>query len=330
MGGGPDRPGLTQRAPDPGARPASPRPAIIVAGPTASGKSALALAIARAFDGVVINADSMQVYRELRILTARPGEAELALAPHRLYGVLSAAERCSAGRWRQMAEAVAAETDRLPVFAGGTGLYLRALTEGLSEIPPVPGEIAAEGAAKLSALGPAGLHAELAALDPIMAGRLAPGDSQRIYRAWTIRQATGRSLAEWQATPPSGGWPCLTLVLVPPREALYAACDARFAHMMEQGAMEEVRALLALGLDPTLPAMRAMGVRELAGVIAGRTNLAAAIAAAQQTTRRYAKRQMTWIRHQMPDARIIGTQFSERILPEIFNFIRHFLLTTPA
>src|SRR5262249_52001388 len=158
MGGGPDRPGLTQ---GPSARPASHRPAVIVAGPTASGKSALALAIARAFDGVVINADSMQVYRELRILTARPGAAGLALAPHRLYGVLPAAERCSAGRWRQMAEAVAAETDRMPVFAGGTGLYLRALTEGLSEIPPVPGEIAAEGAAKLSALGAAGLHAEL-------------------------------------------------------------------------------------------------------------------------------------------------------------------------
>jgi tRNA dimethylallyltransferase len=327
MGGGPDRPGLTK---SPGRRPAPRRPAVIVAGPTASGKSGLALAIARAFDGVVINADSMQVYRELRILTARPGEAELALVPHRLYGVLAAAERCSAGRWRQMAEAAAEEAGRLPVFAGGTGLYLRALSEGLAEIPPVPREVAAAGAAKLAALGAPGLHAELAALDPVMAGRLAPGDSQRIYRAWTVRRATGRSLAEWQAAPPSGGRPCLTIALTPPREALYAACDARFARMVEQGAVEEVRALLALDLDPALPAMRAVGVRELAGVVAGKESLQTAVGAAQQATRRYAKRQMTWIRHQMPEARIFEAQYSERILPEIFHIIRQFLLTTPA
>ena len=324
MGGGPDGPGLTP--PDLGRRPA-----IVVAGPTASGKSALALAIARAFEGVVINADSMQVYRELRILTARPGPAELALAPHRLYGVLPAAERCSAGRWRQMAEAAAMEAaDRLPVFTGGTGLYLRALTEGLSDIPPVSEEVAEVGAAKLSVLGAAGLHAELAALDPVMAERLAPGDSQRIFRAWTVRQATGRSLADWQAIPPRDGWPCLTLILLPPRDALYSACDARFARMVEQGAVEEVRALLDLGLDPSLPAMRAVGVRELGGVLAGKEKLEPAVAAAQQATRRYAKRQMTWIRHQMPASRIIEAQFSERILPEIFKIIRHFLLTTPA
>ena len=325
MGGGPDRPGLTPS--DLTER----RPGIIVAGPTASGKSALALAIARAFDGVVINADSMQVYRELRILTARPGPAELALAPHRLYGVLPAAERCSAGRWRQMAEAAAMEAaDRMPVFTGGTGLYLRALTEGLSDIPPVSEEVAEAGAAKLSALGASGLHAELAALDPVMAERLAPGDSQRVFRAWTVRQATGRSLADWQAIPPHDGWPCLTLILLPPRDALYSACDVRFARMVEQGVVQEVRALLELGLDPSLPAMRAVGVRELAGVIAGKETLETAVAAAQQATRRYAKRQMTWIRHQMPASRIIEAQFSERILPEIFNIIRHFLLTTPA
>ena len=324
MGGGPDRPGLTPSDP-------KRKPAIVVAGPTASGKSALALAIARAFDGVVINADSMQVYRELRILTARPGPAELALAPHRLYGVLPAAERCSAGRWRRMAEAAAMEVaDRLLVFTGGTGLYLRALTEGLSDIPPISEEVAEAGAAKLSALGPGGLHAELAALDPVMAERLAPSDSQRIFRAWTVRHSTGRSLADWQAIPPRDAWPCLTLILLPPRNALYSACDARFARMVEQGALEEVRALLDLGLDPALPAMRAVGVRELAAVLEGNATLETAVAAAQQATRRYAKRQMTWIRHQMPASRIIEAQFSERILPEIFNIIRHFLLTTPA
>jgi len=336
VGGGPDRPGLIAApglisAPGPISAGRERRPAIVVAGPTASGKSALALAIAREFAGVVINADSMQVYRELRILTARPGEAELALAPHRLYGILPASERCSAGRWRHMAEAAAAEAgDRLPVFVGGTGLYLRALTLGLAEIPAVPAAVAEEGTVLLAERGASGLHAELARLDPVMAGRLAPGDSQRIYRAWTVRQATGRSLAAWQETPPAGGWPGLTFALTPPRPELYAACDARFQGMVEQGAVEEVRSLLALGLDPSLPAMRAVGVRELGEVIAGRRDLPSAVAASQQATRRYAKRQMTWIRHQMPEARFIEAQFSERILPEIFNFIRHFLLTTPV
>ena len=325
MGGGPYRPGLIS---PPGSISPERRPAIVVAGPTASGKSALALAIAREFAGVVINADSMQVYRELRILTARPGEAELALAPHRLYGVLPASERCSAGRWRGMAEAAAAESgDRLPIFVGGTGLYLRALTLGLSEIPGVPAAIAEEGRVLLAERGASGLHDELVRLDPVMAGRLAPSDSQRLYRAWTVHQATGRSLAEWQAVPPVGGWSSLTFALTPPRGELYAACDARFHEMVEQGALEEVRSLLELGLDPSL---RAVGVRELGEVIAGRHDLPSAVAAAQQATRRYAKRQMTWIRHQMPAARFIEAQFSERILPEIFNIIRHFLLTTPV
>jgi len=328
VGGGPDRPGLIS---PPGSISPERRPAIVVAGPTASGKSALALAIAREFAGVVINADSMQVYRELRILTARPGEAELALAPHRLYGVLPASERCSAGRWRRLAEAAAAESsDQLPIFVGGTGLYLRALTLGLSEIPAVPAAIAEEGRVLLAERGASGLHAELARLDPVIAGRLAPSDSQRLYRAWTVHQATGRSLAEWQAVPPVGGWPSLTFALTPPRGELYAACDARFHGMVEQGALEEVRSLLELGLDPSLPAMRAVGVRELGEVIAGRHDLPSAVAAAQQATRRYAKRQMTWIRHQMPEARFIEAQFSERILPEFFNIIRHFLLTTPV
>jgi len=330
VGGGPDRPGLSlipgPVAPD--------RTAIVVAGPTASGKSALALAIARELGGVVVNADSMQVYRELSVLTARPGPAALAAAPHRLYGVLPAAERCSAGRWRVMAEAAAAEarqTRRQPIFVGGTGLYLRALTEGFAPVPEVPAEVAAEGARRLAALGPAGLHAELVHLDPVTAGRLAAADSQRILRAWTVFRATGRPLSEWQAEAPAGGgWRSLTIALTPPRAALYAACDARFCRMVEEGAVEEVKSLLALGLDPGLPAMRAVGVRELAGAIAGRTSLPAAIAAAQTATRRYAKRQMTWIRHQMASAYLVPEKFSERILPDIFAKIRHFLLTAPA
>ena len=213
----------------------------------------------------------MQVYRELRILTARPGEAELALVPHRLYGVLPAAERCSAGRWRRLAEAAAAESgDRLPIFVGGTGLYLRALTLGLSEIPAVPAAIAEEGRVLLAERGASGLHAELARLDPVMAGRLAPSDSQRLYRAWTCtRRPAARS--------PNGRQSRLRRLAQPDlrpdcrRGASSTRPAMRGSHgMVEQGALEEVRSLLALGLDPSLPAMRALGVRELGEVIAGR------------------------------------------------------------
>jgi tRNA dimethylallyltransferase len=305
------------------------RPIIVVTGPTASGKSALALAIAEQFSGMVVNADSMQVYRELAILTARPGAAALAAAPHRLYGVLPAAQRCSVGRWRELAlDAIAAEPERLPVVTGGTGLHLRALSNGLAPVPDIPKEVLDLGNERLELLGPEQLHRELAALDPEMAARLAPGDSQRVLRAWCVYRSTGRSLAAWQAeTEPAGHRPMLAIALMPPRSELYAACNARFSSMIAAGAVGEVEALLALGLDPGLPAMKAVGVRELAEVLRGRLALAKAVAAAQQSTRRYAKRQITWIRHQMPEVYTIDAQFSERILPPIFAIIRQFLLT---
>ena len=289
----------------------------------------MALAIAEQFSGVIVNADSMQVYRELAILTARPGPAALGAVPHRLYGILPAAERCSAGRWRELAlGAIAAEPDSLAVVTGGTGLYLRALSAGLVAVPDVPDAVLAQGRGKLKALGPEGLHRELASVDPEMGARLAPGDSQRVLRAWCVYQATGRSLASWQAEMgPSGSGPMLVIALMPPRAELYAACDARFSAMLAAGALEEVEALLALNLDPSLPAMKAVGVRELAEVLSGRLALAKAVAAAQQATRRYAKRQVTWIRHQMPEAHIFAAQFSERIVPPIFAKIRQFLLT---
>jgi tRNA dimethylallyltransferase len=318
MGGSASRPRLTGRS--------VATPPIVVAGPTASGKSALALAIARQFDGIVVNADSMQVYRDLAILTARPEAEALAAAPHQLYGMLPATERCSAGRWHHMAVALMAEApERLHVVVGGTGLYLRALMEGLAPIPDVPASVAADGAARLAELGARGLHAELARIDPTMAARLEPADAQRILRAWCVHRATGRSLAAWQAEKDHGAVDVrLVLALMPPREVLYAACNARFEQMVEAGAVDEVRGLLALGLDPSLPAMKAVGVRELTRVLREGLPLRAAIAAAQQETRRYAKRQMTWIRHQMPKAQIVAAQFSERILPEIFNNIRQF------
>ncbi|SME91336.1 tRNA dimethylallyltransferase [Tistlia consotensis] len=329
------------------------RPAVIVAGPTASGKSGLALAVAEAFAGTVINADALQVYRELEILTARPGPAELARAPHRLYGVLPAAERCSAGRWRDLALAAmdeAAAAGRLPVLVGGTGLYLKALQQGIAPVPPVPPTVRAAAAARWEALGPAGFRAELLARDPASA-KLHPNDRQRQLRAWEVLEATGRPLADWQredwqredgqrgagAVPP---WRFCSLVLLPERGPLNAAIDARFAAMVEAGALDEVAALLAQGLDPALPAMKAVGLPELAAHLRGETSLAAAVAAGQTATRRYAKRQITWLRGQMlPDQGVSGklgqkttrfvipSQFSESRIEEIFSNLRRFLLT---
>jgi tRNA dimethylallyltransferase len=314
----------------------SDKPVLVIAGPTASGKSALALAAAEAFDGVVINADSMQVYRDLAILTARPSAAEEARAPHRLYGVLDAGEVCSAGRWRDMA---LAEIDashvagRLPVVVGGTGFYLRALEHGLAEMPEIPAEVRAAARRRHADIGGAALHAELSARDPQTAARLSPGDSQRLIRAWEVLQATGRPLAEWQreARPKPAPYRFLRFVLEPLRAELYTACDARLLRMVEAGALEEVRALIGRGLDPELPAMKAVGAPQLAAHVRGECDLDTAVAAAQQATRRYAKRQLTWLRTQFPrddlSTIVIDTQFSESMKPEIFNIIRDFLLT---
>jgi tRNA dimethylallyltransferase len=316
--------------------PETPPPALIVAGPTASGKSALAAAVAAARQGTVINADSMPVYRELPILTAQPDAAARARVPHRLYGVLSAAERCSAGRWREMAlaeMAAARAAGRLPILCGGTGLYLKALTEGIAELPAVAPEVRAAAVERLERLGGPALLAELRARDPETAARLHPNDAQRLQRAWEVLEATGRGLAAWQAE--AGGkpapWRFLWIVLLPPRAALQAACDARLEAMLAAGALEEVRALAAQGLDPGLPAMKALGVPQFADVVAGKLPPEQGLAAAQQATRRYAKRQATWLRTQVlrhnKHAMVMEKQFSENQLPEIFSKIDRFLLT---
>ncbi|MCX7354403.1 MAG: tRNA (adenosine(37)-N6)-dimethylallyltransferase MiaA [Alphaproteobacteria bacterium] len=282
-------------------------PVLVIAGPTASGKSRLALDLAAARRGTVINADSMQVYRELRILTARPGAAEMARAPHRLYGVLSAAEPCSAARWRVLALAAIEEArsqGRLPILVGGTGLYLRALFSGLAEIPPIPQEVREAARARQRDLGGEAFRAELARRDPESAARLAAGDTQRLVRAWEVVEATGRTLPEWQRAGGAGTGAHVyrTILLMPPRDALYAACDARFGAMVTAGALDEVRALLAFGLDPALPALKSLGVRELARHLAGEWTLEQAEEKARQATRNYAKRQTTWFRHQLaPD-----------------------------
>lgn len=310
--------------------------ALIVAGPTASGKSALALAIAERLGGTIINADSMQVYRELRIVTARPTPEEEARVPHLLYGVRPAAEAGSVAWWRGAALAAMAATrgqGRLPILCGGTGMYFLSLTQGLSDIP-APGAAAREEARRLVAeIGAPALHARLADVDHATAARLQPNDSQRVSRAWEVWRSTGRGLAAWQAagTGPAP-WRFTALLLDPPRPALRAAIAMRFDAMMAQGALEEVRALLALELDPALPAMRAHGAPELAAHLRGEISLAEAARRAELVTGQYTKRQATWFRHHELSANGRThtiharfedmTQFLERESAEIFTFIQ--------
>ena len=306
-------------------------PIVLLAGPTASGKSALAVELAAALGGVVINADSLQVYRDLRILSARPDETATARVPHRLYGYLDAAERGSVGTWRVAAlcEIDAAHAaGLLPIVTGGTGLYLRALREGLAAIPVIPPAIRAEGADLYRALGGAAFRERLRELDPTTAARLPPADRLRLMRAYEVVRATGVTLGEWQAKPAAAlPYRVATLLLMPPRGALYAACDARLSAMVAAGGLDEAAALLARHLDPVLPAMKGVGVPELFAHLRGETALADAVALAQQATRRYAKRQMTWFRHQLTADFIWNEQFSESLLQCSRHFIDHFLLT---
>ncbi len=300
------------------------RPLLVVAGPTASGKTGLALAVAEKFGGTIINSDSMQVYSELRVVTARPSAAEETRAPHRLYGILPATERCSAGRWREMAvrEIEAAwRAKRLPIVVGGTGLYIKALLSGLSEIPGVPEDIRSAARATYDANGAGAFHARLAGVDPESAARLPETDTQRLLRAYEVYLATGRSLSDWHreapATEPLSADVQMVL-LAPPREDLYARCNDRFDTMMAQGALDEVAVLVARGLDPSLPAMKALGVPELAAHLTGDMTREAAVEKAKQATRNFAKRQMTWFRNQIEKPDAIFAQYSERMNDKIY------------
>jgi tRNA dimethylallyltransferase len=292
-------------APNRSSRGAS--PAILIAGPTASGKSGAALELARRFGGTVINADSMQVYRELHVLTARPSRSEEASVLHRLYGIVAAAEAYSVGRWLDDAARAIGEArgeGRLPILVGGTGLYFKALTEGLAPVPDIPEEVRAYWRVEAERLGRDALRAVLAARDPTMAARLDRADPQRIVRALEVIDATGISLAEWQGgntAPVLASAELLRLIIAPEREPLYAAIDARFDMMLARGAIEEGRRLMSLNLDLGLPAMRAHGVRELAAYLEGSVSLEEAAAKSKTETRRYAKRQMTWARRYMAD-----------------------------
>ncbi len=277
----------------------------LIAGPTASGKSDLAVKLAKAlpYPAIVVNADSAQVYADLRVLSARPGEEEMAGVPHRLFGTWDGAQACSAADWAAAAKGEMAEAHAqgaVPILVGGTGLYIRTLLEGIAPIPAIDPAIRE----KVRSLPTEDAYAALQTEDPARAAALSSGDSQRIARALEVVRSTGRTLGEWQARKEGGianGITLAPLVLLPERDALYARCDARFEAMMAHGAVEEVEALLARDLSPDLPVMRAIGVPEIAGWLRGEYSRDEAIARGQQATRNYAKRQFTWLRHQPPE-----------------------------
>jgi len=278
----------------------------LIAGPTASGKSALALKMARETGAVIINADSQQLYADLRILTARPSPEDEAQAEHRLYGVADAAEAWSVGKWSRAALAILAELraeNRPAILVGGTGLYFTALTRGLADIPPVASAVRDQVEADFLVQGEALFRTRLAEIDPAAAQAIEAGDRQRLVRAMSVHAATGRPLTAWRAeTRPllePGSW--TGLVIEPDRKVLYADCDRRADLMVENGALDEVRRLVARDLSPALPAMKAVGVRELAAYVSGALDREAAVAALKQATRNYAKRQLTWFRNQCRD-----------------------------
>jgi tRNA dimethylallyltransferase len=296
--------------------------AVLIAGPTAAGKSALALALAERVGGLLINADSMQVYGDLRIITARPTRDEEARVPHRLYGHIDAAQAYSVGRWlAEVREALdeAAAARRLPILVGGTGLYFKLLADGLAGVPPIPQAVRLALRARLGAEGPAALHAELARVDPVSAARLQRSDRIRIVRAMEVLAATGRTLPEWQqgSLPPIvDARRCVKVFIAPERAALRAGIDARFDAMLAAGALAEVRALAARRLDPLLPAMKAHGVPWLLRHLGGEISLDDAGKQAKADTRRYAKRQFTWFRHQLPDWEWVSPETAGRFLQE--------------
>lgn len=306
---------------------------IILVGPTASGKSSLALAIAEEFSGDIINADSMQVYKDLRVLSARPPIEDEERVPHKLYGVLDATEACSAAKWRDMAVGAIEETlaaGRMPIVCGGTGLYIQALKDGLNLVPEVSEEIRND-VRNLQASDVEALHAALAAEDPEMAAKLYTTDSQRIARALEVIRSTGKSLGWWQAqspikTPPAD-WNFITLAMLPPRDVLYERCNLRFDLMLEQGALEEAAMLAKRNLPTSLPCMRALGVPELIAYSKGEMSKEEAAEKTRMFTRRYAKRQTSWINNQIITKKVINSQYSEKIHDEIFAFIRKSVLT---
>lgn len=299
--------------------------AVLIAGPTASGKSAVALALAERVGGVVINTNSMQVYREARILTARPTDDELVRAPHRLYGHVGVNDAYSVARFRAEAAAALAEarsTGRVPIFTGGSGLYFGALTEGLADIPPIPASARAIVQARFGRVGAQAFFEELRRHDPEIAARLRASDRQRVLRAAEVFEATGRPLSHWQRdivmAPPLADLKLVRVVVAPPRPELHRRIDTRFDAMLQAGAFAEASALE--GLDPARPAAKILGLRELWAVRSGTLTPDAARAAAQAATRQYAKRQLTWARQRMAGWTWVGSVGARNIITEILAY----------
>lgn len=297
---------------------------LVITGPTASGKTAFAIQVARALgNGVIINADSMQLYREIPIITAQPDAEERDAALHLLYSVMSAREHGSVAVWLDLVtQAIDTQCamGNQPILVGGTGMYIRSLMEGISPVPDIRPEIRAEVRAAFDTLGNSAFYAKLQDIDPDMAARLSPGDSQRMMRAVEVMAETGKSLAEWQRIPPTPFYAKERFIgyfLSPPREQIYATCNTRFEQMIETGILDEVKALDAMQLDDSLPAMRAHGVPEIRAYLQGTMTLEQAVSQAQQHTRNYVKRQLTWQRNQLPDFTVLEQPAVDCVLEEL-------------
>jgi tRNA dimethylallyltransferase len=298
--------------------------AVLIAGPTASGKTAAALALARQINGAIVNADSMQIYRQLRVLTARPSDEDMARVPHHLFGHVSVDDRYSVGRYHADAPRALEQTraaKRIPIFVGGTGLYFAALTDGLADIPPIPDAIRVKLRARLERVGHTAFHAELAARDPLTAAKLRASDTQRVLRAREVIEATGRALASWQKRGRGvlDGQKIARFVLDLPREELRARIERRFLTMLESGAREEAAALC--DLDPALPAAKILGLRELGAAHRGETSEAEAVSQAVTRTRQFAKRQDTWFRNRMADWPRIPANEGSNIIARMLDYL---------
>lgn len=305
---------------------------LIIAGPTASGKSDLAVDVAEEFSGIVINADSMQIYSGLEVISAAPSAAAHARAPHKLYGVRDPANPCSAGEWAALAKqeiVIAHDEGRLPIVVGGTGMYLKTLISGIASMPSVPSHIREGVRERLAQEGCAALHDILANIDADSAARIHVSDGQRIARAIEIFEATGKTLTVWQKSGSNegAGYDFKAVLLEPSREVLYAACNRRFDEMLANGALEEVRALVKRNLSTGLPAMRALGIPILIRYLAGEMTMEQACKAGQQATRNYVKRQETWFRNQFVADLTEKSKYNNKLMPSIFSFVSKFMLT---
>ena len=303
---------------------------IVICGPTGSGKSALAVTLAQQFDGIIVNADSMQVYRELEILSSRPNEKDMRSAPHRLYGVMSMHQVCAVAVWRSMALGIidtCQKAGKLPILCGGTGMYVRFLLDELSRIPDIPVAIRSVTRKTLEEVGNKEFKRLLVERDPISGRRIATGDSQRLARAWEVLEATGFSITYWhkkkRKTNSENGF--YSVLLMPERRKLYSNCDTRFLEFIDKGAIDEAKRIQELDLLPGLPAFKALGLSELIQYLDGEIGLSSAIELAQRATRRYAKRQVTWFRNQLHEDYLMETQDNDEVKTKLIADITRFL-----